>query len=401
MVPSPSRAAQGRTALVITLTIQVMVAWAAIAGAVLAPLAANDLGVAPYLIGIYVSVTYAFAATSGLVSGGFIARFGPLRMSEVGLGLCAAGMALATVGTPAAALAAAAIVGVGYGPITPASSHILARTTAPERMNLVFSIKQTGVPLGNALAGAVLPSLAAWLGWRGAALATALLCLAVAATAEPLRTAFDVELDRQRRYLSLNHMVRPLALIFRSPQMRMLSVTSFAYAGMQTSLGTFLVTLLSDRLDMPIVLAGLVLSVAQGAGVAGRIGWGFVADRLVPPMWLLGMLGLTMSACAVLVGLFTKAWSLTAIVAVCAAYGATAIAWNGVHLAQVARHAPAGRAGEITGGTTFVTFMGVVAVPTLFSAILSVIGSYALGYSSVAVLTFASGVWYMVRLRQA
>ena len=57
------------------------------------------------------------------------------------------------------------VIGAGYGPITPASSQVLARTAPPSRMALTFSIKQTGVPGGAALGGAMLPALTlvAWL----------------------------------------------------------------------------------------------------------------------------------------------------------------------------------------------------------------------------------------------
>ena len=390
---------QTRRALIVTLAIQVLAAWAALTGPVLAPLAAGDIGVAPYLVGIYVSVTYALAALTGLLSGGLILRFGPLRVSQACLVLAALGLALATLGTRLGALAGAAIIGAGYGPITPASSQILARTTPPARVNLVFSLKQTGVPLGNALAAVALPGLALATGWRGAVLATALLCLVVAAAASPLRAQLDLDLERDRPLLSAAHLTGPLRRVFGAPEIRRLALTSFAYAGMQMSLGTFLVTYLNDRLGMPIVRAGVALAFAQGAGVAGRILWGFVADRFMPPMRLLGLLGLTMSGCAVLVGLLTAAWPFAAILAVCIAYGGTAIAWNGVNLAQVARLSPPGRAGEVTGGATFVTFAGVMVVPAAFSAVLSAVGSYAAGYCAVAVLTLASGLWYLAGKR--
>ncbi|MFI5022165.1 MAG: MFS transporter [Alphaproteobacteria bacterium] len=395
--PAPAPG-QGRFALIVTLSIQMLAAWASLTGPVLAPLAAGDIGVGPYLVGIYVSVSYAFGASAALVSGGFIARLGPLRVSQLSLVLCGAGLALTTLGTPLAVLAAAAVVGIGYGPITPASSHILARTTPPARMNLVFSIKQTGVPLGNALAGAVAPGLAALLGWRGAALATAALCLVVAAASEPLRSGLDIERERRRPLLSLAHVVGPFRLVFRSPELRKLSLVSFAFAGMQTSLGTFLVTYLNGRLGMSVVLAGVVLAVAQGAGVIGRPLWGLIADRFVSPIRLLGILGVTMALSAVLVGLFTASWPFIAILAVSTAYGGTAVAWNGVHLAQVARYSPPGRAGEVTGGASFVTFAGVVVVPALFSAILGSLGSYMVAFNAVAALALASGLALLFRL---
>jgi MFS family permease len=62
------------------------------------------------------------------------------------------------------------IMGLGYGPVTPASSHLLARNAPLGIMALVFSIKQTGVPLGGAMAGAIVPHLVIFCGWRRTAL---------------------------------------------------------------------------------------------------------------------------------------------------------------------------------------------------------------------------------------
>jgi MFS family permease len=391
-------AAQGRAALIVTLSIQSLGAGALLTGPVLAPLAAPDIGVAAHLIGIYVAASYLCASAASLMSGGLMARFGPLRASQVGLVFCAAGLALGTLDSPLSALASAALVGFGYGPITPSSSQILIRTTAPARLNLVFSLKQTGVPIGGALAGAVLPSLAEAISWHGAALATAACCLVVAGSAEPLRRGLDVGLRRQRLF-SLTQIFGPLASAMRSPMLRLLAFTAFAYAGMQMALTSFLVTYLSERLDMSVPLAGAVLAAALVSGVAGRVLWGFLADGMIDPLRLLGGLGLIMSACAVLVGLFTRAWPLAAIVAIVIAYGATAISWNGVQLAQVARFAPPGRAGETTGATTFITFQGVALVPFAFSLIIGSIGSYFVAFSATAVLTLASGIAYLAAAR--
>jgi len=68
-----------------------------------------------------------------------------------------------------------------------------------------------------------------------------------------------------------------------------------------------------------------------------------------------------------------------------------------VQLAQVARYSPPGRAGEVTGGASFVTFAGVVVVPALFSAILGSVGSYLAAFSAVAALALASGLALLLR----
>jgi MFS family permease len=127
--------------------------------------------------------------------GMFIQRHGPIRVSQVCVLLCAAGALLLSVGStlPGGAVLALAvaplIIGVGYGPITPASSQILARTAHPSRMALTFSIKQTGVPAGAALAGAALPILALQFGWHAAFGLVAVLGVAVALTGQITRAA--------------------------------------------------------------------------------------------------------------------------------------------------------------------------------------------------------------------
>jgi len=67
-------------------------------------------------------------------------------------------------------------------------------------------------------------------------------------------------------------------------------------------------------------------------------------------------------------------------------YGASAVGWNGVFLAEVARSAPQGQVGTATGGTQFFTFGGAMAGPPVFTAIVSATGSYAWGFAFFALV---------------
>jgi hypothetical protein len=55
---------------------------------VMAPVAAKDLAVSPALVGIYVALTYLGAMISSLTSGTSVTRWGPIRVSQLGLVLC-------------------------------------------------------------------------------------------------------------------------------------------------------------------------------------------------------------------------------------------------------------------------------------------------------------------------
>ena len=382
MTPVSRRSAYtAMIALAATLAIQVFTSLTSTATAVLAPEIARDFGLPSKLIGVFVGLLYVGSATASLASGHFIARHGAIRVSQACVLICASGIVLvaALPSTLAPILALApVIIGLGYGAITPASSEVLARTTPPDRMALIFSIKQTGVPGGAALAGAALPPLALALGWRPALLGVAVCGVGIAALAQSTRRRLD--LQRVDRPFSVAALIEPLRTVFRHRALVELSIVGFVYAAMQMCLMSFLVVYLTEALDYPLVAAGLALTTVNVGGIVGRIAWGAVADRAVPPRRLLGVIGIASCAFAFATAALSAAWSQAAMLAVAAFFGATAIGWNGVQLSEVARQAPSGHAGAITGASGFITFTGVVSGPPLFALLAFLTDSYRVGF---------------------
>jgi hypothetical protein len=66
-------------------------------------------------------------------------------------------------------------------------------------------------------------------------------------------------------------------------------------------------------------------------------------------------------------------------------YGATALGWNGVYLAAVARLAGPAQAGMATGGTLAFTYFGVVVTPPLFGLVANWRADFGLAYALSAV----------------
>jgi len=389
------RSRDAMVALTATLAIQMFTSLAATAPAVLAPALAQDLGITGVWIGIFVGLIYAGAMVSSLASGGFITRYGAIRVSQVCVLLCAIGIALVAL-LPATAVGllagSALLLGLGYGPITPASSQVLARTTPPARMSLVFSIKQTGVPAGTALAGAVLPGFALIAGWRGALLFVAVLGLVVAAVAQAPRASLDSDRSPATQF-NVAALLAPLRTVARSRPLRELAFLAFAYASVQVCLTTFLVLYLHEVLNWSLIKAGLALTAATLGGVVGRIFWGAIADRGSPPRRVLTIIGLIAGICGALLALASPTWEIWLLLSVVALFGATAIGWNGVHLAELAREAPPGTAGAITGAAGFVTFAGVVMGPPLFALLAGITASYRIAFVTFAgVSLIAAGV---------
>ena len=384
--------------LAITLAIQSMTAMALLTLPAMAPRVAQAVGISAAYIGVYVAVAYFGSILASLASGAAVARFGSIRVSQASLVLCAAGLALCAVPSVPAILLGAVLVGFGYGPITPASSHLLARTTPVHRMSLVFSVKQTGVPLGGALAGAIVPTLQSLAGWQEALWTVAAAGLLCAAVAQTLRAEFDADRDPGRP-LGLGNILEPVRLVLAEPALRMLAGCSFVFSVAQLSLTTYLVTFLTQDLAYGLVAAGAVLSVSQVGGVIGRVWWGYASDRWFGARRMLAMLGTLMALAALATASLTGSVAQLLAVAVLFVFGASAIGWNGVYLAEVARQAPPGRAGLATGGTLAITFLGNVLGPPLFGSVSGAFGSYRAGFAVLAVLLAACAavLWRGVR----
>lgn len=372
-------------ALAATLTVQALVAMCLLTLPVVAPTVAGALGVSAAYVGIYVAIAYAGAMTASLLAGAAVRRFGAIRASQAGLALCAAGVALCAVESLPAAGLGALLIGLGYGPITPASSHLLARTTPAHRMSFVFSVKQTGVPLGGAMAGVVVPGLADLTGWQWAFLAVALASALCALAIQPLCASLDTDRDRTQRLSFGNGLAGPLRLVFSRRSLAVLAAVSFMFSISQMSLTTYLVTYLHEDLGMGLIIAGFTLAVAQAAGVGGRLLWGYLSDRLLGPVRMLAVLALLIAICAAATPFLGKVDSPALVIVVLSLFGSSAVGWNGVYLAEVARQAPAGQASVATGGALAMTFLGVVVGPPLFGLIAESIGSYGLAYATLLV----------------
>lgn len=349
----------------------------------MAPAVAARLQVSPSLVGGYIAVVYLGATVASLVSGPLVLRFGAVRVSQAGLLACALGLALTSVvsGAFGAALAAF-VIGLGYGPITPASSHLLARSTPPNRVSLVFSVKQTGVPLGGVLAGALVPPIAVAFGVPMALWAVCAGCLVCAAIAQPLRTQFDADRKRDSK-VGIAGLGGPLKLVLGHPELRRLAAVSFVFSAIQMCLATYLVTFLDADLGYTLVAAGVALSVAQIGGVVGRVLWGWIADRWVRPLRMLAALALLMALCSALTAVIGAGMPAFLTLVLLAVFGASATGWNGVYLAEVARQAPTGLAGTATGGSLVFTFGGVVLGPLLFGGVSDLSDTYRAGFAAL------------------
>ncbi len=346
-------------------------------------------------VGLVTALIYLSSVPSALLSGSIIARLGAIRVSQLCVLFAGVGMILMVSGDAWLIAIGALTVGLGYGAVTPSSSTVLADQAPRNLRSLIFSVKQSGVPIGGAIAGALVPYLMQVYSWRFAGAVIGLIGVVVIISAEFIRKKVDSVSDRPISNGKQLNLIDPLRLVFSNRNLRELAVSSFAFSGMQMSLGSYLVVMLTERALLSVSLAGSALSLAMIAGIFGRLFWGVLADYGFRARSVLGLLGLLMCGSAFFVAFVDDSTAMVLIYCFSFVFGASAVGWNGVYLAEVARIAPSGQTGSATGASLAMTYSGVVLLPTVFWIIHEVTQSYTMGFVTLGVLAGWRGLLFL------
>ncbi len=363
--------------------LQALVALALFAPGAVAPTA----GLSIASLSIFSTATFAVGVVTTFWAGGVIARIGSLRMASLCAVAVIAAMAVASFGTSAALLVAGLCLGFAFGPETPASTALLGRLVTDERRSFVFSVRQSGNQIGAVLGSLILPATAIWLAPQWSYAVVGLLAVCAILGFEWLRPAYR-GMAQVPPQLSMRARI---ALVSADRQIAALALASMPFSGMQLALNTYFVTLGVRELGLSHLEAGVALACAQGGGLMGRIGWGYLAMRIGASRLILISLGLGMALCAAMLGLFGAGFGKAGQYALATAFGFTASGWNGVFLAEVARLAPQDRIGETTGAVLTASYAGLLFTPLLIWVIESAAGLSG-AFVSLAVLALCGTV---------
>ncbi len=354
-------------AVLLTLT-QTMISWAVFAPPVIAKQALPDMGLEPIWIGAQPTIVFILAMLVGVLASSWVARINPMRATQLFVLFAVIGSILIAFGSIILVVLGSAFIGAALGPSTPASSHLLGRVTPARLQPLVFSIRQSGVAFGGVLAGFATPLLTELWDWQTSMLfvaaAGALTIAIVEVWVRGYRVYADTTIERRMEIFG------PIRDVLSIPSLRWLTIGIVPMVISQYGLTTFLVLYLQEDIGLSVITAGWVLGTALASGGIGRIVFGMIAGRYLPPLTVL--LGLTtLSALgSILTATLTGAWPLALIYLIGILYGAGAAGWNGVFLAEVARLSPPGSISRITGGSGVFIFAGIVVGPAALALLI-------------------------------
>ena len=365
--------------------VQVIATMGILIPAAIAPELARTLDLPVSMIGFQVSLAYVGATLMSLCGGLVQRKLGAVRANQIAA--TAIGLSLLIIAIPhvAALFVGSLGLGIAYGMTNPAASHLMMKIASPTNRNLIFSVKQTGQPLGGVVAGLMAPPIAIAFGWQWSLMAGAFLALSTVLLIQPLRAKLDGDRDPTTKFRSA--VFKDVSLVLRIRELRLLALAALTFSGVQLALMTFAVTMLVEDVKFDLVLAGVGLAVIQIAGVAGRLGWGVIADRNGDGRKTLLFAQSLSVVAAVATAFLSDSMPLVAVFGILFLFGMSAVGWNGVFMAEIGRLAPEGKIGSATGGVLVPTFIGVMMGALVFSAIHEVTATYTMSFAILALVT--------------
>lgn len=376
-----------------------------IAMPILADRIADDFGISRAWLGFYLFLQNIAAIIGAMGCGGFILRYGAVRISQWCLILMGGSLFVISTGVLWIYPLGAVLLGMA-AVSTPASSHILARVCPPRIAPVVFSIKQTGVPVGSLIGGLLIPFLLSisvysavfrtpiHLDAYGTAFVAGLIVYGVVLMLQPIRSHFDA--DRQPDVkLTFSGVSETMKLVISHPQLRDLSFGAFSFGGLQSIFAGFFILFMIDGLNYSEAEAGTAFAISAVTAVGARIFWGYLGSSFTSARVVLGGIGIFGGIAAILTGFYDIRWSYTLILSVAVLYNVTALSWHGILLAEIARLSPPDKVGGVTGGVLAFTSVAMMIYPALYGGLLAVSDSYGVGFLICSIPSFVAGVIFL------
>src|SRR5262245_36940176 len=270
-------AARGRwTILALILSAQTVANVGPLGLPAIASLIRDDLGLTLSQAGSFLSAYYVGPILMSLPAGALADRWGVRPTLVLGQVVIAVGLLVVSTATSYAVLALLLVfAGFGYGMLNPTSTKAVMGWFPPSQRATVVGLKQVGLPFGGVLGAALLPVLGLMLGWRlGVVVVAGFIGIAALVSLLLYRDA-PTEIVTGRTAPRA-----PVRDVLLSRDLWLVGVATLVFAGMQTVWMAFLVLYLQGEAGLSLLAAGRYLALAQFGGMAGRVAFGLLSDRV-------------------------------------------------------------------------------------------------------------------------
>ena len=362
----------------------------------------DQLGISAGQLGLIVTVVFAAAALSSIWLGHLADKISARsQMLIIFVGTAVALVVAAFAPSYWVLLVAAVLAGPAQAISNPTTNRVIMRAVPLEKRIGWIGVKQSGVQASQLFSGLFFPGVALALGWTGAALGGALVCVLLwlvslkyvpspaqlaprqPRPAEPDPPEVTVDTGQMSAVAAQDKM--PVVVYFFAV------IAMLSGMGMQAT-NVYLPLFAVQELNFSLVLGGVAAAVSGVIGVVSRIAWsrGMQAGARSSRLLMIISAGALLGVLAFLGAAF---WQQPALVWTGAAlHGITVLGANVVINAGLLRVVPAHKIGAASGLNSMGMYAGFALGPLIMGLLQDVTQSFTAGWLAVGLSYLLCGV---------
>jgi len=286
-------------------------------------------------------------------------------------------LAVLWVRTFALLLIALFFIGVAVAIVPSTGTKAVFTAFAGRPRGLVMGIRQTGVPIGAAIAASILPQVVPQFGLHGIYIAFAIELLVTS-------WAFSMVMHP---WIPVSHATTTAVRLEKRHWIRLIRPTSvsFLMVSGQYILLTYSISDLHQEHHLSLPVAGIVLALSQIGGGLGRVAFGQISDALGgrrPPV--IAFAAAMGAILAFIVGLLPHSTPVWLLFVVWTFFGFAAVGWNALALTWAGESVPPSHSGLAMSLTGSTVFLGSSIFSPIFGYMVDTTHHLATGWWSLA-----------------
>jgi MFS family permease len=365
----------------------------------LAPFLQADLGLTRGQVGLFNSAVTAGSLVSMFAAGWVVDVKGEraaLIWGNLIVGLFC--FAVTTTHGFLTALLVLFAAGLGASFPTPAGSKAVMTWFPVAQRGMAMGVRQTGIPIGGALAAALLPTIAVLSGWHTAIAVSGTACFIAAGVCwltyrTPDGATGGMAPTAHKKQAQLREVL--------TSDIVLLGLAGALLPLGQFALLTYLAIYLKETQNIPVTTTATLLVFAQITGASGRVLWGIWSDR-----WFrqhrkpaLVWASVFSTGGSLLLGWLPQGAPLWLIGAIVLVYAFNTIGWHGSWIAMLAESAGPDKQGRTLGMAMTIMYPGIMALPPLFGLFVDYTHSWQWAWTALA-LALAVGTTLVLLVKE-
>lgn len=284
--------------------------------------------------------------------------------------------------------------GVWYGTAQPGGSKAIVKWFPPQRRGLAMGIRQTGIPIGGALASSTLPFFFYKYGLPSVILVQAIVAISggllfilfYREERSTIQKAETFSFLAKLKKIQGNYSLYPIFLI------------GITMISLQMVLVAHLMSYLTNEVHINLHHAGTLLSVVLLGGMIGRILLAWASDHVckgnrVVPLQITIAITVLLLLCMSYVMSYMTFWLL---VILCFFLGFFAIGWFSLFIIVVSEKSDPQFIGLTVSFSLTLNQFAIVLSPALFGILVDYLHSYTAPFSILTLLIALSGIWLTI-----